>query len=412
MLLLKNCRIVNYGETLNGLDILIKDGNIALISEGIEEREEYEVYDLSGFIVAPGLIDIHVHLREPGQSKKETIKTGTKAALKGGFTYVVAMPNTNPKICDEESLKLAKSIIEKDSYIDVSQSSGISIDLNGEKAVDFENMYRNDVKVFTDDGYNTKNIEVFKEALKFSKDKDVIIMSHCEDHIAAGNFKDRPTPIEVESDVVKRDIEANRDINGNLHVTHMSSKKSMEYIKNAKNEGIKVTCDVTPHHFSLNTDEIEEFNTLYKVNPPIRNKENMEYIIESIKNGTVDIIASDHAPHEMDTKKELYSESSFGISGIETSFFLGYTELVKKGHISINKLIELYSYNPSKLLNLDRGEIKVGLKADISVFDLEKEWNVNPDEFISLGKNTPFKSKKLFGKTALIIKDGKVIYKY
>lgn len=389
MILLRNCNVINSSFLNSGkMDILIENGFIKELGENIKSLDGYIVYDLKEFVVTPGLIDIHVHLREPGFSEKETIKTATSAALKGGFTTLVAMPNTKPTICDVESFRLANSLIKKKSKLNIFQSCGISVDLKGEKCVEYLNLFNEGAKLFTDDGYTTRDINIFKKALEFSSKNDVVIMSHCEDHDESVNYLDNPTPSIIESSIVKRDIEANKGIGGKLHLTHMSSKESVVEIRRAKFDKQKVTCDVTPHHFSLDVGQIKEFNSLYKVNPPIREKKDVDFIIEAIIDGTIDIIASDHAPHEMDSKKNDYRSSSFGISGIETSFFIGYTDLVLRGKISIYRLIELYSKNPSLLLNLDLGEIKVGKKANISVFDLSKEWIVDSNEFVSKGKKT------------------------
>lgn len=412
MILLKNGFIVDPEGKLNGVqDILIKDNVITEIAKDIivDSNLTYKI-DCTGLTITPSLIDVHVHLREPGFSDKETIETGTLAALKGGFSNVVVMPNTNPRITDLETLNVANELIKKSSHINIQQSAGISLNLDSKESVDYSALYDQGVRVFTDDGYTTMDESIMLSALKFTEDTDAVVMSHCEDHNYSPSYKTEPSPNFVESNIVKRDIDLCKSNKMKLHLTHVSTLESLKLISEAKKNGKNVTCDVTPHHITLDNEDIDVLNPIYKVNPPIRAKKDVDYLTEGILSGVIDMIASDHAPHEMSTKCGSYEECSFGISGIETSFFITYSKLVKEKGMKIEDFIKLYTLNPSKRFNINAGKIKIGQIANISIFDLDYKSTIKSSEFISLGKNTPFEGHKVFGKTKHVIINGELKY--
>ncbi len=403
MILLKNGFLVDPKGLMSGdYDILIENDRISKIERNIDvDHSEVSVIECSGLTITPGLIDVHVHLREPGFSTKETIETATMASLRGGFTDVVAMPNTNPQITDLQSLKIANEMIQRSSKINVYQSAGISLNLASKTPVDYKLMYENGVRVFTDDGYTTMDESIMLLALEFTKTSDAIVMSHCEDHNFSSDYKIKPSPNFVESNIVKRDIDMCDSKDVKLHLTHVSTLESLKHIEKAKEEGLNVTCDVTPHHLSLDNENIDVLNPIYKVNPPIRSKSDVDYVTKCLLNGVIDMIASDHAPHEMLTKCGKYEECSFGISGIETSFFISYSKLVKKEGMKFEDFIKLYTLN---------GSLEVGNIANLSIFDLEYKSKVKSSDFISLGKNTPFEGHEVYGKTKHVIVSGKLAY--
>lgn len=412
MILLKNGFVVDPEKVVSGLkDILIDNKTIVKIESAIEvDNENVKVIDCSGLTITPSLIDVHVHLREPGFSSKETIETGSKAAIRGGFSDVIVMPNTKPRITDLKTLNIANELIERSAKINVHQSAGISINLDSKETVNYKELYENGVKVFTDDGYTTMDESIMLSALEFTKNKDAIVMSHCEDHNYSGDYKKSPSPNFIESSIVKRDIDLCKSKDMKLHLTHVSTVDSLMFISEAKKNGLNVSCDVTPHHIALDNEDIDVLNPIYKVNPPIRKKEDVDFLTEGILNGLVDMIASDHAPHEMSSKHGTYEEASFGISGIETSFFITYTKLVKEKSMDIEDFIKLYTLNPKNRFNVGTGTLKVGNIANISVFDLGYKSIIDTSDFISLGRNTPFEGREVYGKTKHVLVNGKIVY--
>ncbi|MGB3367156.1 MAG: dihydroorotase [Acidaminobacteraceae bacterium] len=412
MILLKNGFLVDPEGKVSGIkDILISDKVIVKIENNMKVNNTItKEIDCSGLTITPGLIDVHVHLREPGFSSKETIESGTNAALKGGFTDIVVMPNTNPRITDIETLNIANEMIKKSAVINVHQSAGISLNLDSKHSVDYKSLYDHGIRVFTDDGYTTMDENIMLSALEFTEDTEALVMSHCEDHNHSLSYKAKPSPNFVESNIVKRDIELCKSKHMKLHLTHVSTLESLKLIDEAKKNGLNVTCDVTPHHIALDNEDIDVLNPIYKVNPPIRAKEDVDYLTEGILNGLVDMIASDHAPHEMSTKCGKYEECSFGISGIETSFFITYSKLVKEKGMKLEDFIKLYTLNPKERFNIKSGSIRAGEIANISIFDLEYKSIIDSSEFVSLGRNTPFEGREVYGKTKHVFVNGDLIY--
>ena len=373
------------------------------------------VADISSdsYFVFPGFVDVHVHLREPGFFYKETIKTGTEASAHGGYTAVCSMPNLNPVPDSVENLKLQLDAIKKDAVIDVYPYGSITVGEKGEQLSDLDGMAK-DVIAFSDDGRGVQDIEMMKAAVLKAKSLGKMIVAHCEDNslLNGGYIHDgeyakqnghKGICSESEWGPIKRDIELIKEIGCPYHVCHISTKESVELIRKAKAEGVNITCETGPHYLILNDSMLKDEGR-FKMNPPIRSEEDRLALIEGIKDGTIDMIATDHAPHSAEEKSKGLKSSAMGIVGIETSFQLLYTNLVKTGVISLEKLIELMSINPRKRFNIP-------LKSsDFCVWNLEVEEEINPKKFLSKGRSTPFENWKVNGKCVLTVLDDKICW--
>ncbi|AGB40875.1 dihydroorotase, multifunctional complex type [Halobacteroides halobius DSM 5150] len=420
-LLLKNGVVINpVKQTKKKEDILIEDNKIVKLGSNLKS-ETAQVIDIAGKIITPGLVDMHVHLREPGFEYKETIKTGTKAAAKGGFTTVAAMPNTNPVIDKESLVKSVLATAKKEGVVNVCQLGAITKESKGTELAEIGRMKQAGVVGISDDGNSIMNAEVMRLALKYAKDFNLPVISHCEDDNLAGEGVVHegyystitglnPIPASAEDVMVARDIYLAKETNSKVHIAHISTKGSVKLVRQAKERGVKVTCEVTPHHFTLTDAEITSFATATKVNPPLRSQEDVEAIKEGLQDGTIDVIATDHAPHAIEEKDVEYDYAPFGISGLETALGLVLTELVKPGVLSLEEAIAKVTIQPAQILGLNKGRLEVGEVADLTVIDLEDQWQVNPTKFLSKGQNTPFAGYKLQGKTVMTIVDGEVVY--
>lgn len=371
------------------------------------------VYNSSQYMIFPGFCDVHVHLRQPGFSYKETIKSGTQASAHGGYTTVFSMPNLKPVPDSAEHLKEQLDIIIKDAVINVLPYGAITVGQNGEELSDMEGMAK-DVIAFSDDGRGVQSEEMMKEAMLRAKALGKIIVAHCEDNsllhggyihdgVYASEHSHRGICSESEWKPIKRDIELCRQTGCAYHVCHISCKESVELIRQAKAQGVDVTCETGPHYLILTDEDLKE-DGRFKMNPPLRSKEDRQALIEGVLDGTVDMIATDHAPHSQEEKSRGLEKSAFGIVGIETAFQLLYTHLVKKNIISLEKLVELLAVNPRK---------RFGLEYDNSftVWDLDKKTVINPSDFLSMGKATPFEGEEVFGECELTVCNGKTAYK-
>lgn len=371
------------------------------------------VYNSSQYMIFPGFCDVHVHLRQPGFSYKETIKSGTQASAHGGYTTVFSMPNLKPVPDSAEHLKEQLDIIKKDAVINVLPYGAITVGQNGEELSDMEGMAK-DVIAFSDDGRGVQSEEMMKEAMLRAKALGKIIVAHCEDNsllhggyihdgVYASKHSHRGICSESEWKPIKRDIELCRQTGCAYHVCHISCKESVELIRQAKAQGVNVTCETGPHYLILTDEDLKE-DGRFKMNPPLRSKEDRQALIEGVLDGTVDMIATDHAPHSQEEKSRGLEKSAFGIVGIETAFQLLYTHLVKKNIISLERLVELLAVNPRK---------RFGLEYDNSftVWDLDKKTVINPSDFLSMGKATPFEGEEVFGECELTVCNGKTAYK-
>lgn len=371
------------------------------------------VYNSSQYMIFPGFCDVHVHLRQPGFSYKETIKTGTQASAHGGYTTVFSMPNLKPVPDSAEHLKEQLDIIKKDAVINVLPYGAITVGQNGEELSDMEGMAK-DVIAFSDDGRGVQSEEMMKEAMLRAKALGKIIVAHCEDNsllhggyihdgVYASKHSHRGICSESEWKPIKRDLELCRQTGCAYHVCHISCKESVELIRQAKAQGIDVTCETGPHYLILTDEDLKE-DGRFKMNPPLRSKEDRQALIGGVLDGTIDMIATDHAPHSQEEKSRGLEKSAFGIVGIETAFQLLYTHLVKKNIISLERLVELLAVNPRK---------RFGLEYDNSftVWDLDKKTVINPSDFLSMGKATPFEGEEVFGECELTVCNGKTAYK-
>ncbi len=401
-------------------DILLEGGRIVGVESSIEPSAADRVVDLEGAYITPGLVDVHVHLREPGFAAKETISSGTAAAARGGFTTLFTMPNLSPAPDSLENLEKQSSIIERDAKVEVIPLASITRGQKGRgDLVDFEALAPY-VGGFSDDGRGVQSEELMLEAMKLSAKVGKPIVAHCEiDELLKGGYihdgdycaanRHKGICSESEWGQVARDMKLVEASGCQYHACHLSTAQSVEYIRQAKAAGLKVSCETAPHYLLLTDDDLQESGR-FKMNPPIRSAEDQLALLNGIMDGTVEVIATDHAPHTADEKSRGLARSAFGVVGIETSFALCYTYLVRRGVISLEKLVELMAVNPRRIFGLEPVEIKVGGKADLAVFDLEKEYTIDPNDFLSMGHATPFEGWRVCGETRLTMVAAEVVY--
>ena len=415
-MLLKNAFIYSGTEFVKS-DLLIDDGRIVDIFRNTDIICD-NIYDLSGLYIFPGFTDVHVHLREPGFSYKETIKTGAYASAKGGFTHIYSMPNLNPAPDSYDTLKLQLDIIEKDAEIEVIPYGCITKERKGEELSHMTSM-KDAVCAYTDDGSGIQTEELMEKAMEKAKSLDKIIAAHCEDNslLKGGYIHDgeyakknghKGICSESEWGQIARDLELAKKTGVKYHVCHISTKESVDIIRKAKAEGVDVTCETGPHYLVFNDMDLKEEGR-FKMNPPIRSEEDRLALIEGIKDGTIDMIATDHAPHSLEEKSKGLKDSMMGVVGIETSFPVCYTHLVKKGIITLPELVKLMAENPANRFNKFNKPEKGGI-CDICIFDLNSEYEINPEDFVSMGKSTPFAGEKVFGKNIATIYKDKFVY--
>lgn len=421
-LLIKNGRVVDPSNNRDEiLDILIENSKIARLAKNISNQAE-KIIDAKDKIVMPGLVDMHVHLREPGREDKETIASGTKAGLKGGVTSCLAMPNTQPAIDCPESVSLLKNIIKEKAKADVFMAGTITRGRLGKELSDITQLKKEGIVAITDDGASVDDEELMLMALKQAKEQKVLLISHCEDKsLSAGGVVNsgftstrmglRGISKESEYKRVQRDMQLVEKAGAPIHITHVSCKESVEIISQAKKKGINVTCDTCPHYFSLSDEAVLTFDTNMKMNPPLRAKEDVAAIKEGLKNGTIDAISSDHAPHTENEKDIEFERAEFGTIGLETELAVGITELVDTDLLNWLGLAKKMSLNPAKILGIDKGRLSIGSDADIIVVLPDKEWIVKKESFISKSKNSCFLGRKLKGLVEYTICAGKVVYK-
>ena len=417
-LILKGGNVYRNG-TLCPLDIMIEGSSITEIAENIDGNGADEVIDIRGLAVFPGFSDVHVHLREPGFLTKETIKSGTAAAARGGYTNVCSMPNLNPCPDTLEHLRVQLDAIEKDAVINVIPYGTITMGEKGDVLAAMEETAPY-VAAFSDDGKGVQTDEMMREAMIRAKKLGKLIAAHCEDNslLFGGYIHDgeyarlhghRGICSESEWGQVKRDLELVRETGVSYHVCHISTKETVELIRNAKKEGLDVTCETGPHYLTMTDMDLEE-DGRFKMNPPIRSAEDRDALLEGLLDGTIDMIATDHAPHTAEEKGRGLEKSLMGVVGIETAFPVVYTDLVKTGKAPLSVIIERMAEAPAKRFGLEGGKIEVGGKANLCVFDLENEYIINSQEFLSMGKATPFEGKKVFGRAKLTIIGGKKVW--
>lgn len=402
-------------------DILIENCKIKMIGKGLKEKDA-EVINLSGKVVAPGLVDIHVHLREPGFEYKETIESGTKSALAGGITSIACMPNTDPVIDNPAVVELIISKSKKEGVVNVYPIASISKQSKGEEISDIGSLSKSGAVAFSDDASPIMNAELMRRTMEYVKMFGRPIIAHCEDRnmtidgvmnegINSTVLGLRGMPTVAESIMVYRNIALAEYTGAKLHIAHVSCKSSVDIIRWAKKEGLKVTCETAPHYFSLTDDEVKSYDTNTKMNPPLRSKEDVEAIKEGLKDGTIDCIASDHAPHGRIDKEVEFNYASFGIVGLETLLPVTITELVDKKILTLSEAVEKMALKPAEIISVEKGSLKVGADADILVLDLNKEYTIDVKKFYSKSKNSPFDRKKVKGIPYIVIVNGIVKFK-
>ncbi|MBQ8209666.1 MAG: dihydroorotase [Clostridia bacterium] len=409
---------VYTGKELKKADIVVDNGCIVSVGGAVNSFDG-EIVDCSGKYIFPGFVDVHVHFREPGFSYKETIKSGSAAAAHGGYTSVCTMPNLNPTPDCAENLKQQLDIIKKDAAINVYPYGTITAGQKGEKLADMQAM-STDVIAFSDDGRGVQNDEMMLSAMTTAKGLGKMIVAHCEvndllegGYIHKGEYArehgHRGICSESEWMQIARDIELVKRTGCSYHVCHISAKESVDIIRKAKAEGVDITCETGPHYLVMNDSQLQE-DGRFKMNPPIRSETDRIALVEGIKDGTVDMIATDHAPHSAEEKGRGLEKSLMGIVGLETSFPVLYTDLVLNGIISLEKLIDLMSEAPAERFGI-KSSLKCGNPADFCVFDLNAEYKINPDNFLSMGKATPFTGKTVKGKCCMTVCSGNIVYK-
>lgn len=420
--IIKNGFVVNPAKNFAGkADILINYGVIERVAENIDDYDA-KVIDAEGLIVAPGLVDLHVHFREPGYEHKEDITSGSRAAVKGGVTTVLCMPNTNPPIDNAALVEYVINKGKKTGLVNVLTTACITKGQKGEELTEMAELKEAGASAFSDDGKPVSSSMIMRRALEYSKMLDMPIMSHSEDLalVDNGSMNDgytatllglRGIPKSAESAAVSRDILLAEELDARLHICHVSTKNSIEAVRAAKARGARITAETAPHYFTLTDKACDGFNTNAKMNPPLRDDEDVEAIICGLCDGTIDSIATDHAPHHIDDKRVEFEKAANGIVGLETSLALGYTYLVKTGRMSLIQLIDCMSTKPAAIIGSDRGTLNVGAPADIVLFDINNEFTVNVDEFETKGKNSPYDGWKLFGKVRRTINGGKTVYR-
>lgn len=413
-ILVKNGRIINPKTGFDQkADLSIEDDIIKEICPQIPEQGFDKIINAEGKIVVPGFIDLHVHLREPGYEHKETIETGTKAAAKGGFTTVACMPNTSPALDSVENLEKLKQIIQKTAAIRVYPIGAITEGIRGEILTEHERLIEAGAIALSDDGRTTMNAGYMEVAFNHSRALEIPIITHSEDHEITSQYTEEVYPIEAEYNIVRRDIALCESQNGILHVAHVSGKEALKAIREAKLRGVRVTCEAAPHHFALNSSCVDVKDVYSKVNPPIREQAEQRAVIEGIMDGTIDIIATDHAPHDKASKETIYGSAAYGISGIETAFQVAYTHLVLKEGLPFKKLIEMMTSRPAEIAKLSQtGSLEKGNWADITILNTDYESVIDSEAFISKGKNTPFNGMKVKGLVEMTICSGKIVFNY
>lgn len=420
MLLLKGGRVIDPANDLDDIrDILIENGKIKAIDLGIQVAEAV-VYDLRGKIVSPGWIDMHVHLREPGYEGKETIHTGTRAAVAGGITAVAAMPNTNPVADNQSVVRFIKEKAQSVGYAKVYPVGAITKGSQGEELAEIGEMYSAGAVALSDDGKPVTNGQLMRLAMEYANMFDLPLISHAEDLKLANDgymhegyistlLGFRGIPSVAEEVMVARDLLLADYTKSRLHIAHVSTAGAVRMIREAKQKGIKVTAEVTPHHLTLTDEAVQSFDTATKVNPPLRTAEDQEALIEGLVDGTIDVIATDHAPHAREEKEVEYAYAPFGLIGLETMVPLVVDRLVHRGLLSFKDAIARVTINPARILGLELGTLGVGQAADITVIDPEKVARVDKERFYSMARNTPFDGWELKGWPVMTIVDGRVL---
>ena len=422
-ILIKNGNIVDPAQKIDRqiLDVLIQDGKIAKLAKNIKAEAD-TIINASGKIVIPGIVDMHVHLREPGREDKETVASATMAALKGGVTSVLAMPNTQPAIDSKENAELLNKIIKGSSRANVFICAAVTRERSGKELTDIVALKKGGAIAISDDGASVDDEILLGKALKKAEEAGIAVICHCEDRKLSNNgvvnlgiistkLGLRGISNESEYKRIERDIKLAEKTKSAIHIAHVSCRESVEIIGRAKKRGVRVTAETAPHYFSLTQDSLAGYDTNMKMNPPLRTAEDVEAVRRGLKSGAIDTIASDHAPHTENEKDIEFDRAEFGVIGLETELAVSITELIKKGVLNWPALVEKLALNPAKILGIDRGTLEVAKPADIVIISADKEWTVDKAGFVSKSKNSAFLGRKLTGVVEYTICGGKIGYK-
>lgn len=404
-------------------DVAIENGIISEIAATIATDGADQVIDASGKYVMPGFIDLHVHFREPGFEYKETIKTGAMSSAKGGYTSVCPMPNTNPAIDSKEMVEWVKEKERTDSVVHILPVGAVTKGQAGVEVTDMKGMKEAGAVAVSEDGKSVMDILVYVEGMKEAAKNNLVVMAHCEDkQLVRGGVMNAGKRAEelglkgitnsVEDVITARDIFLANETGAQLHLCHCSTKDSVSLVKLAKDAGYKVSGEVCPHHFTLADEDIPCDDANYKMNPPLRSRRDVQALKEGLRDGIMDVISTDHAPHSAEEKAKSMAQAPFGIVGEETAFALTVTELVEQGYLTKMQLVEKMSYNPAKILGIEKGRLEPGKAADIVIADFDETYTIDTSTFVSKGKNTPFNGKQVKGRVYQTLVDGKIVYDF
>jgi dihydroorotase len=420
-LLIRGGHVIDPASGIDAVaDVLLRDGKVAGLGKITEKPDE--ILDATGMVVAPGLIDLHVHLREPGQAYKESIATGTQAAAAGGFTSICPMPNTAP-VNDSAEITRWMQSSDRGAVVNVFPIAAATVGSQGSELSDFKALHAAGAIAVSDDGKPILDDRIMEDALRLAAKVGMPVIQHAEDtRLTSGATMNagpvsfrlglRGMPVEAEAGVVGRDIELARKVKAHVHVAHISTSAALERVKQARAAGVEVTCEVTPHHFVLIDEDIGDYDTRLKMNPPLRSAADRDAMIAGLMDGSIDCIATDHAPHARHEKEVEFDKASFGITGLETALGIALTELHRKRKLPLKRVIELLSTNPAKIANLQgRGTLAVGSVADITIFDPKKRWKFDGEKSKSKARNTPFDGWQFTGRVMATIVGGAVVYR-
>lgn len=423
-ILIQNGRVIDPASGKDGnFDILTEDNKIVKVEEKIDavKDEADRVIDAKGCYVMPGLIDLHVHLRDPGLTHKETVETGAMAAARGGFTTIVAMPNTKPVTDDKTRVSYVHNKAKMNAPVNVLQAGAVTMGQQGSELADIEGMVQAGAPAISEDGKSVMDSGLYRKAMKTAARLGIPVLAHCEDiNLVEGGVVNADPHTEemglkgisnaVEDIITARDIMLARETGVRLHLCHCSTKDSVRMVEEAKKEGLPVTAEVCPHHFTLTSEDIVKGDTNYKMNPPLRTREDVEALREGLKADIMDVISTDHAPHSQEEKQRGMDKAPFGIVGLETAVALTITELVENGILTPMQMAQKMSYNPAKVIGIDKGTLLPGKTADIVIIDPKQEYVIDKNSFASKGRNTPFDGRKVKGKVKMTICGGRVVY--
>jgi dihydroorotase len=420
--LLRQGRVIDPGRGFDAVaDVLVQDGKIVAVGTGLGTPDGVEIRDVSGKVVAPGLVDVHVHLREPGNEDEETVATGARAAVAGGFTTVCAMPNTDPVTDNQAAVGFIVRQSARAGLARVYPIGAVSVGQRGEQLAEFGEMVGAGAVAVSDDGRPVASGHLMRTALEYARTFDIPVADHCEEpSLAAGGAMHeglvaarlglKGIPAAAEEIMVARDILLAELSGGHVHLCHMSTRGSVELIRRAKERGIRVSAEVTPHHIALTDAACEDYDTHAKMNPPLREAADVEALRLALRDGVIDCIASDHAPHAYDEKEAAFDDAPFGIIGLETAFGVAHTDLVRTGVLTLPTLIARMSTGPAALFHLSGGGLAPGVAADVCVLDVTTPWRVRPEEFHSKSRNTPFAGRELVGRAVLTLVAGRIVH--